>query len=141
MHQHKSVTIADVQEKGNVSIETVPLTPLHGMQVLSGNFADLMEMPHCDDYVQLTITDTNPPANAARALHTVFPNCLQTLFGGGSDEGEGFSGADKLPEKADFLSLLQDFYAAQHDGVPLPEAQTVIARRVLEALDQKAGAQ
>lgn len=141
VHQHKSVTIADIREKGDVRIETVPLEPLHGMQVISGSYSDLMTMPRCEDYVQLLLTDANPPVNAARALHTVFPNCLQTLFSNAEGGAECFGGSETLPEKSDFLTLLQDFYAAQHDGATLPGAQELIARRVLETLDQKAGAQ
>lgn len=141
VHQHKSVPIVELREKGDVRIETVPLKPLRGMQVISGSFADLMQMPECEDYVQLTVTDPAPPVNAARALHTVFPNCLQTLFSSTEDGEALFSGADSMPEKTDFLTLLQDFYAAQHAGETLSEAQEMIVRRVLEQLDQKAGAQ
>ena len=139
-HQHKSVTIAELSEKGNVSIETVPLKPLHEMQIISGSYAELMQMPRCEDYVQLTLTDAAPPVNAARALHTVFPNCLQTLFSNAEGGGNLFEGAEALPEKSDFLSLLQDFYAAQHDGAQLSDSQKLIVRTVTEALDQKAGA-
>lgn len=141
VHQHKSVPIMELREKGDVRIETVPLKPLRGMQVISGSFADLMQMPVCEDYVQLTVTDPAPPVNAARALHTVFPNCLQTLFSSTEDGEALFSGADSMPEKTDFLTLLQDFYAAQHAGETLSEAQKMIVRKVLEQLDQKAGAQ
>lgn len=141
VHQHKSVPIVELREKGDVRIETVPLKPLRGMQVISGSFADLMQMPVCEDYVQLTVTDPAPPVNAARALHTVFPNCLQTLFSSTEDGEALFSGADSMPEKTDFLTLLQDFYAAQHAGETLSEAQEMIVRKVLEQLDQKAGAQ
>ena len=141
VHQHKSVPIVELREKGDVRIETVPLKPLRGMQVISGSFADLMQMPVCEDYVQLTVTDPAPPVNAARALHTVFPNCLQTLFSSTEDGEALFSGADSMPEKTDFLTLLQDFYAAQHAGETLSEAQEIIVRKVLEQLDQKAGAQ
>ncbi len=140
-NQHKSVTIIEIREKGNVQIETVPLKPLHEMRILSGSFRELMEMPPSEDYVQLTVTDAAPPANAARALHTVFPNCLQTLFSN-EDSGEAFFGnSETLPEKSDFLTLLTEFYAAQHDGAALTDMQNQIVREILEALDQKAGAQ
>lgn len=141
VHQHKSVTIVELREKGDVRIEIVPLTPLREMQVLSGSFSDLMQMPKCEDYVQLTVTDAAPPVNAARALHTVFPNCLQTLFSSTEDAEPLFNGAESMPEKTDFLTLLQDFYATQHAGEALSDAQEMIVRAVLEQLDQKAGAQ
>lgn len=141
VHQHKSVTIVHIKEKGCVSIETVQLKPLREMQVISGSFAELMEMPRCEDYVQLNVTDADPPANAARSLHTVFPNCLQTLFGNADGNSEMFTGTVHAPEKSDFLTLLKEFYAAQHEGAALSEAQTLIVQKVLETLDQKAGAQ
>lgn len=141
VHQHKSVTIVDIKEKGNISIEAVPLKPLREMQVISGSYAELMEMPHCEDYVQLTVTDANPPVNAARSLHTVFPHCLQTLFGNADGGGEMFGDTEHIPEKSDFLSLLNDFYTAQHEGAALSEPQKMIVQKVLELLDQKEGAE
>ena len=77
----------------------MPLTPLREMQVLSGSFSDLMQMPKCKDYVQLTVTDAAPPVNAVRALHTVFPNCLQKLFSSTEDAEPLFNGAESMPVK------------------------------------------
>ena len=141
VNQHKSVTIAEIREKGSVQIETVPLRPLHEIQVISGSFSELMNLPHCEDYVQLTVTDAEPPANAARALHTVFPNCLQTLFSNAENGDYVFGNTDIMPEQSDFLSLFAEFYSAQHDGAVLSEAQNQIVSKVLETLDQKAGVQ
>ena len=140
VHQRKSVTIVDLLEKGHVHIETVPLKPLRNMQILSGSFEDLMKMPRCEDYVQLTVTDPVPPVNAARALRTVFPNCLQTLFAQSADDPEMFRTSQSVPQSSDFLTLLQEFYAAQHDGAALSDAQNQIVRKILDALDQKEGA-
>ncbi len=141
VHQHKSVTIVDLREKGNVTIEAVPLNPLRKMQVLSGSFAELMQMPRCEDYVQLTVTDSVPPVNAARALRTVFPNCLQTLFSQNADAPESFHTNQTMPQTSDFLTMLQEFYAAQHDGAALSDTQTQIVRTLLDELNQKEGAQ
>lgn len=140
VHQRKSVTIVDLLEKGHVHIETVPLKPLRNMQILSGSFEDLMQMPRSEDYVQLTVTDPVPPVNAARALRTVFPNCLQTLFAQSADDPEMFRTSQSVPQSSDFLTLLQEFYAAQHDGAALSDAQNQIVRKILDALDQKEGA-
>lgn len=140
VHQRKSVTIVDLLEKGHVHIETVPLKPLRNMQILSGSFEDLMQMPRCEDYVQLTVTDPVPPVNAARALRTVFPNCLQTLFAQSADDPEIFRTSQSVPQSSDFLTLIQEFYAAQHDGAALSDAQNQIVRKILDALDQKEGA-
>ena len=129
VHQRKSVTIVDLLEKGHVHIETVPLKPLRNMQILSGSFEDLMQMPRCEDYVQLTVTDPVPPVNAARALRTVFPNCLQTLFAQSADDPEMFRTSQSVPQSSDFLTLLQEFYAAQHDGAALSDAQNQIVRK------------
>lgn len=39
--QYKSVTVAELGEKGDLTLHTVPLTPRHDMRVIQGTFAQL----------------------------------------------------------------------------------------------------
>ena len=58
--QKKAVHIVDLDAKGDVSVETVPLTAPHELAVLKGEFRDLLENPrtdHLQDYLQIQLTD------------------------------------------------------------------------------------
>lgn len=138
-HQHKSVTIAELREKGSITVETVPLKPLHDMRALTGTFAELAEQPPSEDYMQLTVTDDEPPADAARQLRTVFPNLLHTVFRSAKFRETRDVEADTAPERTDFSVLLRDFYAFQNNGAALTDTQNEIVGRLLEQMDREAG--
>lgn len=138
-HQRKSVTVVELREKGSVTAETVPLTPLHDLRELTGTFAELMAQPQSEDYMQLIITDDEPPADAARQLRTVFPNLLHTVFRSAKFRETRDVAADVMPEQTDFSALLQEFYAFQNNGAALTDTQNTIVKKLLAALDQEAG--
>ena len=140
VHHHKSVTIADVREKGNVVIETVPLVPLHEMQELTGSLDALMQQEPTEDYLHITLTDDNPPSDAVRMLRTVFPNLLQMTVQNSRIRADYTPEAQTAPQQTDFAALLSDFYAAQNQGAVPTEQQMRIVRGLLEQLDREAGA-
>lgn len=139
LRQNKSVTVVDLLEKGNVQITAVSLTPLHGMQEITGEFDALMKYAQTEDYVHITLTDECPPPDAVRRLRSVFRNLLQLTVQNGkqrSDRAALFEGA--LPEESDFLTLLRSFYAEQNDGTPMSEGVLHIAKRLLEEMNREA---
>lgn len=138
-HQHKSVTVAELREKGSVTFETVPLQPLHDLRELTGTFSALMEQPPSEDYMQLIITDDEPPADAAHQLRTVFPNLLHTVFKSAKFRESRDIEADAAPERTDFSVLLRDFYAFQNNGAALTDTQNEIVGKLLEQMDREAG--
>ncbi|MBR3448869.1 MAG: exonuclease SbcCD subunit D [Oscillospiraceae bacterium] len=140
VHQHKSVTIADIREKGNVTIETVSLTPLHEMQELTGTLDALMQHEPTEDYLHVILTDDNPPSDAVRMLRTVFPNLLQMTVQNTRMRADYVPEEQTLPQRTDFAALLTDFYAAQNQGAEPTEQQMQIVRDLLEQLDREAGA-
>ena len=140
VHQHKSVTIADIREKGNVILETVPLTPLHEMQELTGSLRELAQYEPTEDYVHAVLTDDNPPSDAVRMLRTVFPNLLQMTVQNTRVRAADLPQEQTLSERTDFAGLLSEFYAAQNQGAEPTAQQMQIVRDLLEQLDREAGA-
>lgn len=137
--QKKSVTIAELQEKGSVSVMTVPLRPAHEMNALTGSFAELMGRPKCDDYMQLTVTDDEPPAEAVRQLRTVYTNLMHTVFKSAKFREDRNIEAEGLPEQTAFSELLCEFYAFQNQGVRPSDAQMEIVNSLLARLDTEVG--
>ena len=134
LHHHKSVTIADIREKGNVQIETYPLTPLHGMQELTGDLRTLLQHDKTEDYVHILLTDEEPPADANRQLRTVFPNLLQLTVQNSKMRADRSVDADSTPEQSDFLTLFSEFYAFQNAGAVPNDRQQAIVSGLLEQI-------
>ena len=135
LHQHKSVTIAELREKGKVQITAIPLCPMHGMQELTGTLADLLQHDKTGDYVHVLLTDEEPPADAARQLRTVFPNLLQLTVQNSKIRTDRSVDAGSAPDRADFLTLFSEFYAFQNAGAVPNERQQQIVSELLEQID------
>ena len=82
-NQEKSVTLVTLREQGDVSIETIPLTPLHDMKRIRGSYAELMNrnyyqntgLPEC--YLHITLTDEEDIPDAIGRLRSVYPYIMQ----------------------------------------------------------------
>lgn len=60
----KSVTVLELKAKGDMTLRTVPLTPLHDMRRLSGSFDEINSAEKTDDYVEITLFDEDDVPNA-----------------------------------------------------------------------------
>lgn len=137
--QKKSVTVVDLREKGNITIEAIPLHPKREMNALTGTFAELMAKPRCEDYMQLTVTDEEPPAEAVRQLRTVYPYLMHTIFRSGKFREDRSVESAGLPEKTAFSDLLCEFYAFQNQGMRPNDAQMEIVSKLHAQLDTEVG--
>ena len=61
LRQKKGVTLVEIQEKGNITTEFLPLEPLHPLREIKGTLADLLEAAEeaggSEDYVRAILTD------------------------------------------------------------------------------------
>ena len=140
--QKKSVTLAEIREKGDIEITAIPLEQPHGMQELTGDLETLLQHPRTDDYVRIVLTDEEPPADAARRLRGVFPNLLQMTVQNSKTRADRVVDAEEngAGEQLDMLALLREFYAFQNAGAEPSAAQTDIAKAIFEKMDREVGA-
>ena len=79
-HHKKSVTIVELNEKSNLEIRTIPLTPLHDMVEWAGSYDDFRHMRFpfpWDAYLHVILTDEGADIpNAARSLREKYPNLM-----------------------------------------------------------------
>ena len=82
----KSVTVAELREKGNCTQRTIPLTPYRQMHRLRGTYDELMALDFYrdtdlrDSYVQITLTDEEDIPDALYRLRTVYPYLLRLEY-------------------------------------------------------------
>lgn len=78
----KSVTIVDIEEKGNVKISEIELTPLRDMLELKGKYEELTSKEYVknvnkDSYLHITLTDEEDIVNAVGNLQKIYPNIMK----------------------------------------------------------------
>lgn len=76
--QKKGILMVELMEKGTVTVENLPLTPLHEVRILEGLLEDLLKHPS-EDYVSIRLTDPEDldVLDMQDRLRAAFPNLLE----------------------------------------------------------------
>ena len=131
----KSVTMAELDGKGEVSLRTVPLTPKRDLREVKGTYEELMKKENyegtaTEDYLHIVLTDEEDVPDAMRKLKTVYPNVLRLDYDNvRTRSGAVVEVAPEAEEKSP-LALAEEFYALQN-GRPMSGAQTEYLRRMI----------
>ena len=93
----KSAPLVDLGPKGQVSIDLLPLEPLHDMRHIEGPLDDLVSEEvvadqAADDYLFVTLTDELPPVDALSRLRSVYPNVMGIEFQNSASDATGAAG-------------------------------------------------
>ena len=134
----KSVTILDMREKGDLTLRTVPLYPLHDVRLIEGKTDELMGMPYSEDYVWVTVRDELPPPDARVTLRTNFPNMMKFSIVNSRTKYDVSVLASQSLENRTLPELFSDFYRLQNNDREPGEAHQRVLMKVLKELEGKA---
>ena len=78
----KSVTMVELQEKGSVQLQEIPLHPLHDLREIKGSYEELTARKKyagtkTDDYLHITLTDEEDIPDVMDRLHTIYPGIMK----------------------------------------------------------------
>ncbi len=136
---HKSVTVVELLEKGNVRLCTQPLTPLRDMVELRGSYDQVMAREFYqnttwqEDYVRVTLTDEMDQPDGLQRLRTVYHNIMELRYDNRRTRLESSVDAAADVERRSPLDLLSEFYE-QQNGQELGEEQREMARALMESI-------
>lgn len=136
-NHHKSVTVVDMQEKGCVTVRTVPLYPLHDVRLLEGTLAELTALPYSEDYLWITIHDELPPPDARVTLSVNFPNMLKFSVVNSRTKYDIDVQAVASMENKTVLELFSDFYRLQNNDQPPSDKHMQVLEKVVQELEEK----
>lgn len=137
----KSVNVVELDESGVASVEKCPLKPLREMRCLKGRLEDLMNPAVLEenkeireDYLQITLTDTEELIDPIGTLRSVYPNVLQLILekNKAGEDGEYYSSVNL--ERKSTAELFGEFYEMLK-GEPLDECRRAVVAEVAEAVD------
>ena len=134
----KSVTVVDVPEKGDISVRTAPLYPLHDVRLIEGNMDELMNMPYSEDYLWVTVHDELPPPDARVTLSVNFPNMMKYSIVNSRTKQDIDVLATQSMENKSIPELFSDFYRLQNNDQAPSEACQKALLKVLKELEGRA---
>lgn len=139
--QEKSVTMVELREKGNVSIETIPLRPLRDMRTIRGTYLEVTalsfyENTNREDYIRAVLTDEEDIPDGLQKLRVIYPNLMGLEYDNKrTRESQSIEAAQAVEQKSE-LELFEEFYELQNNQ-PMSEQQRQFARGLIEQLAQK----
>ena len=134
----KSVTVVTMEEKGGLSVRTVPLVPKRDMRELRGTYEELTYKPNyegtnTDDYIHITLTDEEDILDAVGRLRAVYPNLMKLDYDNRRTRSSAdLTGAEEVENKSP-LTLFGEFYV-QQNGQPLSEEQLAFSKNLMEEI-------
>lgn len=131
----KSVTLVELKEKGNLTIETIPLKPLHDMRRIRGTYEEVTlkknyERTDTADYVSITLTDEDDIPNALGKLRAIYPNVMKLEYDNRRTQ-ESAALEPSAAEQKSPMEFFEEFYRLQNNQ-ELAEQQKLFLRQMME---------
>lgn len=138
---NKSVTVVEMEEKGNIEIRTVPLVPLRDFREIKGKYEDIVlrknyEGTNLEDYIKIVLTDEEEVYDVMGKLRVIYPNIMSVEYNNRRTQNSfeyNSAEADKSKSK---LELFSEFYEKQNNQ-PMSEEQTAFMKELFERLTEE----
>ena len=143
IRHEKSVTIAELKEKGSLTVHQEPLKPLHDMREIRGSYEELIlrenyQGTDLEDYLHVILTDENDIPDVIGRLRSIYPNIMKLDY----DNQRTRRNQELMKEEAAVeqspMELLGQFFLQQNNQEMSPE-QTEYARTLMETIRKEEG--
>lgn len=132
---HKSMTMIDLDAKGQMTFELLPLTPRRDMRTLVGTLQELLEREeeHKEDYLRVVLTDEGELLEPMAKLRQVYPNVMMLEFERKFSDFKGSQLTSKARQQKSTEELFADFYE-HHRGEDLHEAGKLVIEQTIKVM-------
>ena len=134
----KSVTVVDIGAKGELTVHTVPLVPMHDMRELRGSYWELTlkenyEGTATDDYVRITLTDEEDIPDVMGKLRAIYPNIMNVAYDNKRTRAKKEISDLEDAERKSPLDIFGELYEKQN-GQPMSGEQTAFMKELIERI-------
>ena len=134
----KSITVAELGEKGSLQIRTLPLIPRHDLREIRGSYAEVTakafyENTPVEDYLHITLTDEEDVPEAVARLRVIYPNLMKLTYDNTRTRSSGSVDAAADVQKKSPLTLFGELYE-QQNGQPMSDIQQSYLQSLIEAI-------
>jgi exonuclease SbcD len=138
---NKSVTIVDIDDRGNTNIILKPLVPLRDMRIIRGPLNELISPEvyrgtNTDDYIYAILADEGELIDPISKLRAVYPNVMGLERENGVDRQNVKTSAESGFKNKSKLDLFEEFYESI-SGRAIAEDKLEILRRVIEDVERQ----
>lgn len=137
-HQ-KSVTVVELGQKNEVSVNTLPLVPLHDMTELRGSYEKLTlksfydGQPWRQNYLHIILTDEEDIPEAIGRLRVIYPNIMRLDYDNRRTRSQNMADSPQQVEQLSPLQLFAQLYKKQNNQ-PMTQEQTTFVANMIETI-------
>ena len=138
-NDEKTVTILDVNAKGDISIGFIPLKPKRDMVEIKGTYEELTlksfweNTSYNEDFIHITLTDEEDVPDALTKLRVIYKNIMKLDYDNKRTRSANeITGAENVKEKSPFEHF-GDFYELQN-GQALSDEQAEFVSAIIEQI-------
>ena len=134
----KSVTVVELNEKGNMQIRTLPLVPLHDLVEIKGDFFQIMNKEFYEnttdqtDYLHITLTNEEDIIDAIGNLRSIYHNLMRLDYDNKRTRGINEIEDANVDEKSP-LELFSQLYET-HNNQEMNEEQKDFIKNLIEQI-------
>ena len=138
--QQKSVTVAELFEKGDLEVREIPLKPFRDMRKLKGTYMEITSLANyqdtnTEDYVQITLTDEEDIVDGMQKLRAIYPNLMRLEYDNRrTRENQEISGTETVEKKSE-LEYFQEFFELQNNQ-PMNEEQRKFSEDLIRKIQE-----
>lgn len=141
-NQTKSVRFVEFGKKGEMKVEEIPLVPRREMRCIRGKISELMKeeilsLANREDYMQVTLTDTEETVDALSIIRSVYPNTMQLCMLKSGENAETYEEALDVTNKPDDV-LFREFYELVTGKELSEEKEKIVAETFLQIREELA---
>lgn len=132
----KSVTVAELGEKGSFRLYTVPLTPKHDLREIRGTYEQVTAKSFyantpVEDYLHIILTDEEDVPEAAARLRVIYPNLMKLSYDNTRTRSHAVidGGADVQSKSP--MELFEELYRLQNNQ-PMSGIQREFMKDLME---------
>lgn len=136
----KVLTVVELKEKGNVSVQLFKLNPLRDMRKIKGSLKaltseDILSLENREDYIHVTLTDKEALIEPMNSLRSVYPNVMQLSFERKEMKAAQQQSACGHTVQKQKLELFGDFYELV-TGESLDERELAVMKEVVDEAEK-----
>ena len=135
---YKSVTLAELGEKGDLTLRTLPLIPKRDLRQLRGTFEALTDPEQYrhganDDYLHIVLTDEEDVPEAIGKLRLIYPNILKLSYDNTRTREDRTVGDAGDVKRRSPLELFGELYEIQNNQ-PMSDTQREFALELIRGI-------
>ena len=138
-NDHKSVTVVNILDKGQVDFKTVKLVPMHDMVELKGTYEELTlrsfykNTTWQEDYTHITLTDEEDIIDAIGKLRAVYHRLMKLDYDNKRTRSSMTVDSGSNVDNKSPFELFSDFYELQNNQ-PMSEEQSDYIKDIIEKI-------